>query len=91
MSGKNLWAEIFGSKVGKVGYFFSFSNITVEIFILEENFCLHKCRTPQASSFPLFGMSAIIFNRVISKKPAKMLKFTYDSLKFGTHTPIDLI
>ena len=24
--------------------FFSFSNITFEIFILEENFCLHKCR-----------------------------------------------
>ena len=24
--------------------FFSFSNITFEIFILEDNSCLHKCR-----------------------------------------------
>ena len=42
MSGKNLWAEIFGPKVVKVSYFTIFlnnSNITVKIFMVEEKFC----------------------------------------------------
>ena len=43
MAGKNLWAEIFGPEVDKVGdfwhfFFFGFSNITAKIFIVEENF-----------------------------------------------------
>ena len=37
-----MWAEIFGVKLDKVGHFqlfFDLSNITNEIFMLEENFC----------------------------------------------------
>ena len=51
---KSLLAEIFGPKADKVGYFkifFSFSNITLEIFILEENFCLQNSRAHQAAFF----------------------------------------
>ena len=39
VSGKNLWAEIFGPKVAKSRHFLDFSNITVEKIMIEENFC----------------------------------------------------
>ena len=37
--------------------FFDFSSIPVELFILEENFCLLKFRSHRDASFPPFGRS----------------------------------
>ena len=60
--GKICEPRYFGPKLAKsaiFSIFFSFSNITVEIFILEENFCLHKCRAHQAASFPFFAIARL--------------------------------
>ena len=54
--GRDIWTQSWRSWLF-LAFFFSFSNITFEIFILEESFCQHKCRAHQAASFPIFGMS----------------------------------
>ena len=58
--GKICGPRYLGPKLAKsaiFSIFFSFSNITFEIFIFEENFWIHKYRTHQTASFGVFGMS----------------------------------
>ena len=58
--GKICGPRYLGPKLAKsaiFGNFFSFSNITFEILILEEKFWPHKCRAHQSASFHVFGMS----------------------------------
>ena len=65
MSLKNLWDEIFKLKVEKVG-FFIVSNLTVKIFIENENFYLH--RSHRAASFSTFQKYlSTILSRIITK------------------------
>ena len=59
MSGENLCAEIFGPKVDKIGHFsifFGFSNLIVELFVVEETFCRQKYvanRAAQSDMVPI--------------------------------------
>ena len=49
-------------------HFFGFSNITAELLILQENFCLLKSRSHREASFPFFeSFGPTIFSRVITK------------------------
>ena len=71
MSGKNLWAEIIGPKVGKVSYFqhfFQFFKYNCRDIHFRRNFL-------QSSSSRIFvifrNVSAIIFRRVIARKRLK--------------------
>ena len=58
--GKLCGPRYLGPKLAKSAIFdifFSFSNIPVELFILEENFCPFKFRSHQKASFPPFARS----------------------------------
>ena len=50
------------------GFFFSFFNITLELFIVEEKFCLLKFRSHRAASFPIFVISLQYFSAELLRK-----------------------
>ena len=58
------------SKLAYFWHFFGFSDITSELFNLEEGFSLLKFGYHREASFPT------IFSRIITEKTAKIVKFT---------------
>ena len=57
-------------------FFFGFSNIPAELFILEENFCPLKFRSYQDASFRLIGRSLKYFlTELLRNKTSKIVKF----------------
>ena len=83
MSGKTLWAGIFGPKVDKVGYFqhfFQFFEFRCRTIRQKRNFMWTKIQSSSNRIVYIFWyFAAINFGRVIAKKPDKIVKLTYNS------------
>ena len=75
---RDIWAQSWQSRLF-LAFFFGFSDMTSEIFMVEENFCLHKYTTHRAAlaSFHFsseflakYLQSINFFDCLIAKKPA---------------------
>ena len=63
------------------GFFFSFFNITLELFIVEEKFCLLKFRSHRAASFPIFVISLQYFSAELLRKNRSSLGWVINLYK----------